>query len=98
MLAPFFVPPLALQLLLENVIKHNAAFQTDPLKVRVSLDARTRTLTVRNTRRPRRLAPGEASGLGLKNLAARYAFLTDKPVVVGEAAGEFVVTLPLLVM
>ena len=30
-IAPFFVPPLALQLLLENVIKHNTAFQADPL-------------------------------------------------------------------
>ena len=75
-LAPYYVPPLALQLLLENVIKHNSAFQADPLRLRVTLDPAAHTLTVRNTRRPRRLAPGEASGLGLKNLAARYAFLT----------------------
>ena len=97
-LAPFFVPPLALQLLLENVIKHNTAFQADPLRLRVVLDAAARTLTVRNLCRPRRLAPGEASGLGLKNLAARYAFLTDRPLVIGEEAGEFVVTLPLLTL
>ncbi|MDO7848093.1 histidine kinase [Hymenobacter sp. M29] len=94
----FFVPPLALQLLLENVIKHNTAFQADPLRVAVTLDAAAHTLTVRNTRRPRRLAPGESSGQGLKNLSARYAFLTDKPVAIGEEAGEFVVTLPLLVI
>ncbi|MDO7853805.1 sensor histidine kinase [Hymenobacter convexus] len=94
----FFVPPLALQLLLENVIKHNTAFQADPLRVAVTLDAAAHTLTVRNTRRPRRLAPGEASGQGLKNLAARYAFLTEKAVAIGEEAGEFVVTLPLLVL
>jgi len=97
-LAPYYVPPLALQLLLENVIKHNAAFQTSPLRVTVTLDATAQTLTVRNTLRPRRLAPGESSGLGLKNLAARYAFLTDKPLVMGEEAGEFVVSLPLLVL
>ncbi|GAA3964440.1 sensor histidine kinase [Hymenobacter antarcticus] len=96
--AGYFVPPLALQLLLENVIKHNTAFQTDPLHLRVSLDTAAQTLTVRNTLRPRRLAPGEASGMGLKNLAARYAFLTDKPLAMGEAAGEFVVSLPLLVL
>lgn len=95
-LASFFVPPLALQLLLENVIKHNTALQADPLHLRVTLDPAAPSLTVRNTRRPRPLAPGEASGLGLKNLMARYAFLTDKPVQVGEEAGEFVVTLPLL--
>ena len=95
-LAPYHVPPLALQLLLENVIKHNTAFQADPLHLRVTLDTAARTLTVRNTLRPRRLAPGESSGRGLKNLAARYAFLTDKPLVIGEEAGEFVVALPLL--
>jgi sensor histidine kinase YesM len=97
-LARFFVPPLALQLLLENAIKHNTALQAAPLRVSVTLDAATATLTVRNTFRPRRLAPGEASGLGLKNLAARHAFLTDKPLTIGEEAGEFVVSLPLLVL
>jgi sensor histidine kinase YesM len=96
--APYFVPPLALQLLLENVIKHNTAFQADPLHLRVTLDAEAGTLTVRNTLRPRRLAPGEVSGLGLKNLAARYAFLTDKPVVAEKQGNEFVVSLPLLVL
>ena len=96
--APYYVPPLALQLLLENVLKHNAAYQADPLHLRVTLDPVAHTLTVRNTRRPRRLAPGESSGRGLANLAARYAFLTDKPVASGEEAGEFVVTLPLLVL
>jgi LytS/YehU family sensor histidine kinase len=96
--ASFFVPPLALQLLLENVLKHNTAFQSDPLRLRVSLDAAANTLTVRNTHRPRRLAPGESSGLGLKNLAARYAFLTSKPLQVGEEKDEFVVTLPLLTL
>ena len=97
-LAPYYVPPLALQMLLENVIKHNTAFQTDPLHLRVSIDDGAQILTVRNTLRPRRLAPDESSGLGLKNLAARYAFLTDKPLAVGEKAGEFVVSVPLLVI
>ena len=95
-MARFLLPPLALQLLLENAIKHNTALQASPLQVRVSLDVAARTLTVRNTRRPRRLAPGEASGLGLKNLVARYSFLTSQPVAINEADGEFIVTLPLL--
>ena len=97
-LAAFKVPPLALQQLLENVIKHNTAFQADPLRLRASLDAAARTLTVRNTLRLRRLGDNEKSGTGLKNLAARYAFLTDKPLVIGQDSGEFVVTLPLLIL
>ena len=97
-LAPFSVPPLALQLLLENAVKHNAALQAEPLRLRVSLDAAARSLTVRHPHRPRRLGPGESSGRGLHNLAARYAFLTDRPLLVGAEGDEYVVTLPLLTL
>ena len=91
-----YLPPLALQLLLENTLKHNTAYQADPLRLRVAVDAAAATLTVRNTLRPRRLAANETSGRGLANLRARYAFLTDRPVAAGPVGGEFVVTLPLL--
>lgn len=94
----FYLPPLALQLLLENALKHNTAYQADPLRLRVAVDAAAATLTVRNTLRPRRLAANETSGRGLANLRARYGFLTPRPVEAGPVGGEFVVTLPLLVL
>ncbi|MGI4885547.1 MAG: sensor histidine kinase [Janthinobacterium lividum] len=97
-LAGLYLPPLALQLLLENALKHNTAYQADPLRLRVAVDAAAATLTVRNTLRPRRLAPGEASGRGLENLRARYGFLTGRPVAAGPVGEEFVVTLPLLTL
>ena len=93
-----YLPPLALQLLLENALKHNTAYQADPLRLRVAVDAAAGTLTVRNTLRPRRLPANEASGRGLANLRARYGFLTGRPVAAGPVAGEFVVTLPLLTL
>ncbi|WP_151088896.1 sensor histidine kinase [Hymenobacter baengnokdamensis] len=96
--AGFYLPPLALQLLLENALKHNTAYQADPLRLHVAVDAAAATLTVRNTLRPRRLAADEASGRGLANLRARYAFLTPRPVVAGPVGGEFVVALPLLTL
>ena len=92
------LPPLALQLLLENALKHNTAYQAAPLRLHVAVDAEARTLTVRNTLRPRRLGPGEASGRGLANLRARYQFLTERPVEAGSVGEEFVVVLPLLVL
>ena len=95
-LASLYLPPLALQLLLENALKHNTAYQADPLRLRVEVDAAARTLTVRNTLRPRRLTSDETSGRGLDNLRARYGFLTKLPVQAGPVAAEFVVTLPLL--
>jgi hypothetical protein len=97
-LAGLYLPPLALQLLLENALKHNTAYQADPLRLRVAVDAGARTLTVRNTLRPRRLAADETSGRGLANLRARYGFLTSLAVAAGPADGEFVVTLPLLAL
>ncbi|TGD79857.1 sensor histidine kinase [Hymenobacter wooponensis] len=90
------VPPLAVQLLLENALKHNATSQRNPLRIRIELDEAARTLTVRNDRRLRRLADGESTGLGLSNLQARYAFLTKQPVTIEQTDTEFSVTLPLL--
>ena len=97
-LAGCYLPPLALQLLLENALKHNTAYQADPLRLRVAVDVEARTLTVRNSLRPRRLAPEETSGRGLANLRARYGFLTSLPVAAGPVGTEFVVTLPLLAL
>jgi len=93
-----YLPPLALQLLLENALKHNTAYQAAPLHLHVAVDAAAATLTVRNTLRPRRLAATEASGRGLANLRARYGFLTSRPVVAGPVGEEFIVTLPLLAL
>ncbi|WP_426490875.1 sensor histidine kinase [Hymenobacter sp. 102] len=92
----WLVPPLALQLLLENAIKHNATSQRNPLHISLTLDEVDRTLTVRNSRHVRRLGAGESGGVGLKNLQARYAYLTARPVLIEQSATEFTVVLPLL--
>jgi hypothetical protein len=97
-LETLLVPPLAIQLLLENALKHNATSQRDPLRISITLDAATRQLVVRNALRPRRLAEGESTGLGLENLRARYAFLTKQPMTVVKTDTEFVVTLPVLTL
>ncbi|WP_147320862.1 sensor histidine kinase [Hymenobacter lapidiphilus] len=95
-LVELFVPPLALQLLLENALKHNATSRQNPLRLVIEFDADARQLVVRNSRCPRRLAEGESTGLGLPNLQARYAFLTPQPVLITESETEFAVTLPVL--
>lgn len=90
------VPPLAVQLLLENALKHNATSQKQPLYIRVTLDAAARQLVVCNALRYRRVPAEESTGMGLRNLSARYAFLTSRPVTVEKTETEFIVTLPLL--
>ncbi|UOG73627.1 histidine kinase [Hymenobacter tibetensis] len=92
------VPPLAVQLLVENALKHNATSQKQPLRISIRLDVASQQLTVRNALRYRRVPDGESTGLGLQNLSARYAFLTSQPLTVHKTEAEFVVTLPVLTL
>ncbi|MCA9568519.1 MAG: histidine kinase [Myxococcales bacterium] len=83
------LPPLSLQVLLENAVKHNRFSEREPLVVR--LEARGAALALSNDLRPREDALG--AGSGLANLAERYRLLGASIDV--DPAGPFRVTLPL---
>jgi sensor histidine kinase YesM len=91
--ANFSLPPLTLQLLLENAIKHNAATKEKPLVISIKQEGNE--LKVVNTFSPRTTQPGE-SGIGLKNIKERYGFMTDRMVVIEKNEALFEVSLPLL--
>ena len=87
------IPPLTLQILVENAVKHNRMSEREPLIIRIERD--DELLTVRNKFRPR----GEevsSTGVGLQNIINRYALLTDRAVRAGECEDEFVVQVPVL--
>ena len=87
------IPPLALQLLVENAIKHNKASDRQPL--RLSIRAEGDYLLVENNRRPQsRNSAGP--GIGLANLRSRYGYLTHKPLVIEASEDIFLVRLPLI--
>lgn len=88
--AGWSVPPGAVQLLLENVVRHNAVDPADPLPVRVGVEGDR--LLVTHPRRPRPPRPG--AGLGLANLDARCRAATGRAVEV-HAGAEFRVAVPL---
>ncbi len=91
--AGWLVPPVSLQLLVENAVKHNAFTAADPLVVRI--EAGPEGVAVTNQRRPRELArPG--AGLGLVNLAERSRLLTGRELRVEAGPGTFRVLLPTL--
>ena len=87
------VPPLTLQMLVENAIKHNVISRKNPLKIQVS-DVHQH-LIVSNPFQPKRQAP-PSTGLGLDNIRKRYGLLTSEPVSAVQSSGKFIVTLPLL--
>lgn len=87
------LPPLALQLLVENAVKHNALTRRQPLTITIEFQAPA-TLVVRNTHRPR-LTPEPSSGVGLSNLTTRIWLLHRQELLVDNADGIFSVYVPL---
>ena len=87
------IAPLTLQILIENTVKHNVISSRKPLSVAIDLE--NGYLTVKNNLQ-RKESKEYSSGLGLKNISSRYAFLTDKKVEVKEDGNEFLVKIPLI--
>ncbi|MFK7808545.1 MAG: sensor histidine kinase [Saprospiraceae bacterium] len=85
-----WVPPGALQTLLENIVKHNQGNHTDPVKTNILIDQSG--ITVANDLRPKK-GIVDSTGFGLKNLKARYALLTDEKVKI-NSGDLFTVELP----
>lgn len=88
------VPPLAIQGLVENAIKHNVISAKQPLTVNISTDTDNH-LIVSNKIQPK-VTEEEGSGIGLANLAERYRLQWDKKVEIFDDGNNFVVTLPLV--
>jgi LytS/YehU family sensor histidine kinase len=88
------IAPLTLQLLVENAVKHNRMSIHERLQIRIYVQ--DDWLLVANVLQPRD-RPESSTGVGLQNIVNRYSMLTKRPVTYGEAGGEFIVSLPLLV-
>jgi LytS/YehU family sensor histidine kinase len=87
------VPPTAVQMLLENAIKHNGSTTRKPLRIKVFAD--NDMLVVENNRQPR-TDTVTSTHTGLQNIQRRYQHLTDRRVEIFPTAESFVVRLPLL--
>lgn len=87
-----YLPPMTLQLLLENAVKHNVLTASKPLSVRLSSDGEW--LTVQNNLQPKSSKP-YSSGIGLKNITERVLRLTQKEPVIENGNEVFTVNIPL---
>lgn len=88
------LPPVSLQLLVENAVKHNAATADTPLRISIGTIG-SEMLTVTNTIQKKNRA-GDSLGSGLNNLRERYRLLAGVDIEVEEAGTAFTVRLPLL--
>lgn len=87
------IPPLTLQMLVENATKHNVISKKKPLNVKIYSD--DEFIVVSNNLQKKEIT-SYSSKLGLANISSRYGFLTDKKVEIIENTNEFQVKIPLI--
>lgn len=90
----FALPPLSLQMLIENAIKHNITSKEKPLIISIISD--NDYLKVCNNYQPKPYAPMRTEGTGLENIITRYSFFTESKVEVVKTEDKFCVNLPIL--
>lgn len=88
------IPPLTLQILVENCVKHNIISKDKPLRISISVENGS-YIVVRNNLQKKTAAPSPTH-VGLNNIVARYKFATPDRLEFEESKSEFVARLPLL--
>lgn len=88
------LPPMTLQLLVENALKHNKTLKSSPLEIRITVENEDE-LIISNNIQPFE-SPIESSGIGLENIKRRYKLLSDRQPIIINDTQHFVVTIPLL--
>ncbi|MFD2555518.1 sensor histidine kinase [Sphingobacterium tabacisoli] len=88
------LPPMTLQMLVENALKHNKTLRTDPLLIRIGSDDKE-CIVVENTRHPLERTT-LSSGIGISNIIRRYRLLGSLVPSIDTSEQTFSVTIPLL--
>jgi two-component system LytT family sensor kinase len=88
-----FIPPVTLQLLVENAINHNKYNPEKPLKIKIDNEANF--IVVRNNLNLRKIVE-TSTKQGLKNIARRYELISGEEVEIKKTETEFIVRIPVL--
>jgi two-component system LytT family sensor kinase len=92
-LLDLLLPPLSLQVVLENAIKHNIVNDTSPLNIKIYCE--NHEFVISNCIQPK-VSKSRSTGLGLKNLKKRYALISDQTPSFRIVDNNYVAKLPLL--
>ncbi|MFN0032201.1 MAG: histidine kinase [Flavobacteriales bacterium] len=87
------IPPMTLQLLVENAIKHNVISKTRPLQIIIRQTGDK--IEICNNLQPK-LSPETSTGIGLSNIRSRYEILFGRSIEVLQDENKFCVLLPVV--
>ncbi len=90
----FLIPPLTLQILVENSVKHNIVSVSKPLLITITTGGDNLLIVKNNFQKKTMLVT--SIGLGLANIAAKYKLLNKPGIDIIENPDDFIVTIPLL--
>lgn len=88
-----FIPPMTLQMLIENAVKHNVVSSDKPLTVRIT--ASPEQIVITNIIQVKRNVT-DSTGMGLQNIKNRYRLLVNKEIGIENTGNSFTVTLPVI--
>jgi len=88
------LPPMVIQTLIENAVKHNEISRRNPLKIILMTSNRNSFIVTNTLQKKISLEPG--TGIGLNNLSKQYELLCGEEIVISRSENEFSVEVPLL--
>lgn len=88
------VLPMALQLIIENAIKHNSFSKLKPLVINLFVENENVLVTENNLQI--RDTYIQSTGVGLSNIRNRYSLITGKEPQFEKTEEKFVVKIPLV--
>ncbi len=87
------IVPLSMQIVLENVVKHNEI--SSKRKLNVSIQVEDDWIVVKNNLQEKETF-GNGTSFGLSNLTERYQYLSGKKIIILKTSSDFIVKLPLI--
>ena len=90
-----YVVPIALQMLIENAIKHNITSKKKPLIIEIFNDS-SQNLIIKNNLQVKKVDIQDSTQIGLANIAQRYKFFGEYNIEVSKTNEYFKVKIPLI--
>jgi sensor histidine kinase YesM len=90
----YSLPPLTIQTLVENAVKHNEVSKRKPLTIVIQTSDND-SLVVRNMIN-KKITEEDGTGIGLPNLSKQFQLLLGKDITISKENNEFRVEVPLI--